>query len=105
MPASDNETSRQLETAILLTKTLAQHPVDRSLSFMLDDHGQSAAAHALGVLQENYPSNYTQLRSTVLELFESFSSSPPKTPLNVRFEEEDIKALEYAVDVLERERE
>jgi len=97
--------SDTLDTAIEIADTLANQPADSSLSFMLDENGHQAAQEALDIFDENYPSNYTNLKATVMELFTMFSAAPPQTPLNVHLEEDDIKAMQYAVEVLERERE
>jgi hypothetical protein len=101
---SEKKTGRAnpLETAKQITETLANIPAETSFSFMLDENGHQAAVEALPVLEENYPSNYTNMRETVLAFFETAAAREPRTPLNVNLDEDERKAFMYASEVLER---
>jgi hypothetical protein len=101
---SEKRTGRTnpLETAIQITETLSNIPAESSFSFMLDENGHKAAVVALPILKQNYPSNYTNMRETVLAFFETATTREPRTPLNVNLDEDERKAFMYASEVLER---
>jgi len=85
-----------------IASSLAGLRAEHSFSFILNEEGHVALKELIDLSDDKIPKNMTRIKESIDEVFGSLSDKEPGTPLNVNLSEDDIKAMEKVLELVDR---
>lgn len=76
--------------------------VEQSFSFVLNEEGHQALQALVDLTEEKMPKNMTRLLESAMETLSPLTNFEPGDPLNVNLNEDDLKAMEKIMELIER---
>lgn len=75
---------------------------EKSFSFVLNEEGHQALKALVDLTEEKMPKNMTRMLDSVVETLSPLTNYEPGAPLNVNLNEDDLKAMEKVMELVER---
>jgi hypothetical protein len=102
MPAKDEIKINPeiVEVAQNIMEQLVTVRPEHSFSFILNDEGSQAIEESIKIADWGIGGNKSKLKATALEILDSINEIPAGEPVNVNFNEYDIKSLGEVYDAL-----
>lgn len=85
-----------------IVSVLAGLQPGKSFSFILNEQGISALKALCQLYEEKIPQNMTRIKESLDQILLPLSNEEPGIPLNLNLSEDDIRAMEKVLDLVDR---